>query len=179
MWETNCIASPPCEASPRPHVPRVAVSAASLRARISRGVLPARRTDSHSRLCAATPTRRTCASAPKSTFWPLTSRREALAVSSGAPHARTARWDYPAHRTDSRRRGVLTRAHRAPSRSTWHVKYGANFRNTHRKRRHRALLGNSRAVSTGIACDPRNEILTFTETPMHFPQNFRELTKHA
>ena len=80
---------------------RTAVSVASPRARLARGVLPAPRTDSHSRLGATRHVRRRCASAPKSTFWHVTSRREALAVSSGAPHARTTRWGHPTRRTDN------------------------------------------------------------------------------
>ena len=71
--------------------------------RVAWGVLPAARTDSDSKLCVTWHVRRTCISAAKSTFWHATSRHEALAVSSSAPHARTARWGYPTRRSDSQR----------------------------------------------------------------------------
>ena len=85
-----------------PRATRAAISAAYRRTRLARGALPAHRTDSHSRLCLARPARKTCTSAQKSTFSPLTPRREAFAVSSSAPHARAARWAHPTRRSDCR-----------------------------------------------------------------------------
>ena len=103
MSGTNCNSEPALRGLATATHARVAVSVASCSARVAWGVLPAPRTDSHSRLCVTRHVHRTCTSAAKSTFWPATSRREALAVSSSAPHAHTARWGYPTRRSDSQR----------------------------------------------------------------------------